>query len=143
MPAGTEDEAGVEINIVVAGVKVGREGEDAINARIIELVARTIHDQLLPANKPFWVGQDDGSDRKTSETKLVSHEDHTRTTNRPTAVLQAKLGGDDQNVARLLLGDKIQRVPTGMGLLSGIDSQVLGEVSSVKLAVGDGPIIDA
>ena len=66
------DQAGVE-------AEAGRQGKGTIGLRR-ELVARAIHVQFLPADDPFGMSENDGSDCETSETELVGHEELTSPT---------------------------------------------------------------
>jgi len=68
------DDARVEPDLDVVEEEVRGAGERTIGIRR-ELVTGAIHVQLLPTDEPFGVGQDDGTDRETSETELVGHED--------------------------------------------------------------------
>lgn len=97
------NEERVELDLAVVEVEVGRLGKVAIGLRR-ELVAGAVHVQFLPTDEPFGMGQNDGTDRETSETELVGHEDLARPANRATAMAHAELGGDDQDVSLLGLG---------------------------------------
>ena len=103
------NEVRVEPDLAAVEVEVRRHEKAAIGLRR-ELVAGTIHVQFLPTDEPFGMSQDDGTDRETSETELVGHEDLTSATDGLAAMAHAELGGDDQDVALLRLGDEIQRV---------------------------------
>ncbi len=103
------NEARAELDPAAVEAEAGRPGKVAIGLRR-ELVAGAVHVQFLPADEPFGVGQNDGTDRETSETELVGHEDLASPTNGLAAMAHAELGGDDQDVALLRFGDEIERV---------------------------------
>src|SRR3989338_4889345 len=103
------NEARAEPDPAVVEAEAGRLGKVAIGLRR-ELVAGTIHVQFLPTDEPFGMSENDGTDCETSETELVGHEDLTSPTDGLAAMTHAELGGDDQDVALLRLGDEIQRV---------------------------------
>ena len=98
-----------ELDLAIVEDEERRAREAAILARR-KLVTWAIHVQLLPANKPFGMGQDNRTDRETSQAEFVSRKYLAGPTNGTPAMTHAELGGDDQNVALLRLGNKIQRM---------------------------------
>lgn len=104
-----DNEVRVEPDLAAVEAEAGRLGEDAVGLRR-ELVAGTIHVQFLPTDEPFGMSENDGTDRETSETELVDHEDLASPTDGLAAMAHAELGRDDQDVALLRFGDQIESV---------------------------------
>ncbi len=73
-----------------------------------ELVARSIYVELLCAYETLGMNQNDDTDLQRSEAELASHEDLPSPTCRTTLVATPELGGDDQDVPRLVRGEGSQ-----------------------------------
>lgn len=99
-----------ELDLAVVEEEVRGVNEAIIGNRIVELVARAIHVQLLPTDKPIGVGQNDGADSERAETELVRVEALACPTDRTTTVTYAELTCHDEDVTGLMLGDQIERV---------------------------------
>ena len=77
-----------------------------VGTRIVELIARAIHVQLIPTDEPIGVGQNDGTD---GETELVGIEALACPTDRTATMPHAELTDHDEDITGLMLGQRLKR----------------------------------
>ena len=86
-----------------------------------KLFSGAVHVELLPADEPFGMNQNDGADGDTGEAELVDHEGLASPADAFTTMESSQLGSDDDDVPGLLLGNQLQHLDR-----AGMDLQVVG-----------------
>lgn len=122
---------------------VEAEDRGAIEAnngiRIVELVTRAVDPKIIVVHEPFRMGQDHDANGERAEAELVDQKDFTSTTHRATAVPDAELSRNDEDVRTAL---RLREICPELLQLSRLAETLLVELAVtvvVELAVA-GPL---
>ncbi len=103
MPAGIARPVAVEVQLAIAPAEDGSVDETTIRVRRV-FVTRAVDVELFPFHFPFGVGEKQRADSEGSEAELGLREGLAGTADGLTAMQEAELGRDDEDVTLLLFG---------------------------------------
>ena len=92
-----------EPDLAAAETEARSADEETITATG-KLFSSAVHVQLFPADEPFGMNQNDGTDADAREAEFVLHENLARATTGTATVAHSELSRDDEDIAGLLLG---------------------------------------
>ncbi len=130
-----DDPVDVEPNPAAAEVEERRERELALVIRP-EFVAGAVDVEVVVVSEAFGVRQQHDADGESPETELVAGEDFACPANRTTAMLDAKLRRNDEDIITLLLAEFLERGGRAVALLETVGTELAFAVVVELAAAG-------